>query len=128
MEGTPLVRPMFYQFPQDNQTYEITEQFMIGDAIMVCPVTTQSDGSNSVAVTIYFPQGTWYDYYTGQLLVRSPSNGTSIVFMTPISHLNIFVKEAAVFVTQVQPLKKDVLVFLDIGQEFFIFFIIINYE
>ena len=101
MEGTPLVRPMFYQFPQDIQTFNNSEQFMIGDAIMVCPVTTPSDDSNSVSVTVYFPKGTWYDYYTGQLLVHNPSMGSSIVLMTPVSHLNIFVREAAAFVTQV---------------------------
>jgi len=100
VEGTPLVRPMFYQFPQDIQTFNNSEQFMIGDAIMVCPVTTPSDDSNSVSVTVYFPKGTWYDYYTGQLLVHNPSMGSSIVLMTPVSHLNIFVREAAAFVTQ----------------------------
>merc|ERR550534_2351091 len=47
MEGTPLVRPLFYQFPLDDKTYDISKQFMIGDAIMVSPVMIQSADSNS---------------------------------------------------------------------------------
>lgn len=101
MEGTPLVRPLFYQFPLDDKTYDISKQFMIGDAIMVSPVMIQSADSNSATDTVYFPKGTWYDYYTGQMVVDNPSHGTDIVLMTPISHLNIYVKGAAAFATQV---------------------------
>lgn len=95
-----MVRAMFYQFPQDNRTYAISEQFMIGDAIMVCPVTVQHQ-TDGAAVNIYFPKGTWYDYYTGELILDS-REGTSAVIMTPLSHLNMFVKSAAAFATQVR--------------------------
>lgn len=67
-EGTPVVRPVWYEFPSDQQTYLLSEQFMIGQSIMVCPAMTQQDSETSAPVSIYFPAGTWYsstpfDYY-----------------------------------------------------------------
>lgn len=54
-----MVRPVWYNFHQDVKTYNISDQFMIGDAIMVCPALVQSDQQNSVTVSAYFPNGTW---------------------------------------------------------------------
>ena len=36
-EGTPIMRPMWYEFPTDANTFDITDQFMFGDAILVSP-------------------------------------------------------------------------------------------
>lgn len=105
-EGTPLVRPMFYQYPQDSRTYDITEQFMIGDAIMVSPVMSQVDDSDGVIVTVYFPAGTWYDYYTGQFLLQT-RQGKSLDLKTPVSRSNIYVKDSAAFATQEPGLSAE---------------------
>ena len=53
---------MFYNFPKDNNTYALTEQFMIGDGLMVCPVMVQELEDNIVTTNAYFPTGTWYTY------------------------------------------------------------------
>ena len=97
---------MFYQYPQDSRTYDITEQFMIGDAIMVSPVMSQVDDSDGVIVTVYFPAGTWYDYYTGQFLLQT-RQGKSLDLKTPVSRSNIYVKDSAAFATQVSHLCRS---------------------
>lgn len=56
------MRPMWYQFPKDNETYTLNEQFMIGESLMVCPVTVQDDTETNTAITVYFPSGTWFVY------------------------------------------------------------------
>jgi hypothetical protein len=61
-QGTPVVRPMWYQFPKDNETYTLNEQFMIGESLMVCPVMVQDDTETNTAITVYFPSGTWFVY------------------------------------------------------------------
>ena len=33
-----VARPLFFEFPNDPNTYSIDEQFMIGNAIMISPV------------------------------------------------------------------------------------------
>lgn len=33
----PLLRPMWNDFPDDNEVYEINSQFMVGDSILFAP-------------------------------------------------------------------------------------------
>lgn len=60
MTGSPIVRPMFYEFFNDNQTYSLSDQFMVGQSLMVVPVMNQeTDGAGTVPVPAYFPAGIW---------------------------------------------------------------------
>ena len=45
----------------DPETWDISDQFMIGTKLLVAPVT--EDGARSRSV--YFPAGSWYDVWTG---------------------------------------------------------------
>ena len=36
--ASTVVRPMFFEFPSDPATYGMDQQFMVGSAILVCPV------------------------------------------------------------------------------------------
>lgn len=59
--GAPILRHLMLVFPDDRDTWDISDQFMIGDSLLVAPVTTQGATSRSV----YFPAGTWYNVWTG---------------------------------------------------------------
>lgn len=37
IHGTPVVRPMWFEYPKDSITFDITEQFMIGDSFLIAP-------------------------------------------------------------------------------------------
>jgi alpha-D-xyloside xylohydrolase len=37
-KGTPVMRPLFYEFPQVEKCWEVTEQYMYGDTYLCCPV------------------------------------------------------------------------------------------
>ena len=40
--GTPVARPLFFNFPGDEQGYNVAEtEFMLGDSILVAPVLTE---------------------------------------------------------------------------------------
>ncbi len=60
--GAPLVRHLMLVFSDDRETWDISDQFMIGDSLLVAPVVTQGATSRSV----YFPQGTWYNVWTSE--------------------------------------------------------------
>lgn len=64
-KGTPVWTPMVYQNPENPLTYEIDDQFFLGDTgLMVKPVT-EEDASE---VTIYIPDTeVYYDYTNGQV-------------------------------------------------------------
>lgn len=59
-DGTPLLGPMWFQYPTDQNTYPIDLQFFYGDSLLVSPVTQE----NSTSVDIYLPKDTFYDYFT----------------------------------------------------------------
>ena len=57
--GAPIVRHLMLVFPDDRETWSISDQFLIGDSLLVAPVTEEGAKSRSV----YFPAGTWYDVW-----------------------------------------------------------------
>ena len=60
--GTPVMRPLLYDFPTDEAVYTIGDQYMFGPDLMVAPVVEEGAKTRSV----YFPLGsTWTDARTG---------------------------------------------------------------
>lgn len=59
-DGTPVLSPLWYKYPQDPATFPIDLQFFYGDSILVSPVTEE----NVTSVTAYFPQDVFYDFVT----------------------------------------------------------------
>ena len=62
-KGTPPMRPLFYDFPNDSQAWEIEDQFMFGPDLLVAPVLYEGACSRKV----YLPAGeTWRDAWTDE--------------------------------------------------------------
>jgi alpha-glucosidase len=59
----PIIRPTFYDFPDDAQCFADSDDFMLGDALLVAPVVQAGATSRSV----YLPKGpqAWFDFHTG---------------------------------------------------------------
>ncbi|KAI7861897.1 glycosyl hydrolases family 31-domain-containing protein [Spinellus fusiger] len=74
--GTPMMRPMFMEFPEDEALFTTQDQFMVGSSILVKPVTTEG----AVTTDIYFAgDQPWYDItsyekiqHHGTLVVDAP--------------------------------------------------------
>ena len=60
-KGTPLMRAMFYEFPNDPACPEMQDQYMFGSRYLVAPVMQPGARSRSV----YLPEGKWQDVDTG---------------------------------------------------------------
>lgn len=58
-KGTPMLRPMFLDFPGDRACETLDLQYMLGDSLLVAPIFRE-DGQ----VEYYLPQGTWVNLLT----------------------------------------------------------------
>ena len=87
--GLPVFRPLVVEFQNDKNVYEINDQFMVGQWLMVAPIVDQGKVSRDV----YLPKNcNWYDFHTGQ---RFPG-GTRILREAPLDTCPIYVREGAV--------------------------------
>ncbi|XP_054706577.1 LOW QUALITY PROTEIN: sucrase-isomaltase, intestinal-like [Uloborus diversus] len=61
IKGSTVLRPLFHEFPFENETYSITSQFMWGSSLLISPILEKG----STEVNFYLPEGVWYDFYQG---------------------------------------------------------------
>ncbi|MBF0367256.1 MAG: DUF5110 domain-containing protein, partial [Oligoflexia bacterium] len=66
-QSVPLNRPMYIIHPELDEAYANPQQYYFGDHILVAPITSPGHGRNKLAhQTVWFPPGTWYNYFTGE--------------------------------------------------------------
>ena len=59
--GTPVLRPMFLDFPEDRACDTLDRQYMFGSSLLAAPVFKESG-----EVDYYLPKGTWVNLITGE--------------------------------------------------------------
>jgi alpha-glucosidase len=86
--GTPLWRPLVMHYPTDDNTWRLDDQCLLGDALLLAPVTAPAKNKRLV----YLPAGTWYDWWTHEAYC----GGQHIVADAPLHKMPLFVKAGAV--------------------------------
>lgn len=87
--GAPIIRPMFYEFPEDEPCWDLQDQYMFGSDLLIAPIVHE----NAYERVVYLPKGAvWnliYDgtEYQGGSLVTVPAEiGQIPVFLRNGSH------------------------------------------
>ena len=85
----PIIRPTFYDFPQDERCFADCDDFMLGDALLVAPVVHPGARSREV----YLPGGpaAWFDFHDGTRLEA----GQLHTVAAPLSTLLLFARAGA---------------------------------
>ena len=86
--GVPLFRPLLLNFQDDPSTYNLDDQFMVGDDLLVAPILKPAVTNRLV----YLPAGTWYDYWTN----KKYTGGTMISVDAPLDTVPMFVRGGAI--------------------------------
>lgn len=84
--GAPVMRPMFFDFPEDKVCWETEDQYMFGPDVLVAPVMEMGARQRSV----YLPAGlSWTEAKTG----RCYPGGSRVTVDAPLSVIPVFVRE-----------------------------------
>jgi alpha-glucosidase len=86
----PIIRPTFYNFPDDEQCYADCDDFMLGESILVAPVVQMGERLRRV----YLPAGpsAWINFHTGEKLAAGRFHEVD----APLETLPLFVPEGSV--------------------------------
>ena len=80
------MRPLFYDYPKDEKSWNIDDEYMFGDSLLICPIMELNQRQREV----YFPLGdTWIDPYTGV----EYEGGITILADAPIERIPVYVKK-----------------------------------
>lgn len=63
LEGTPLIRPMYYVWPEEEAAYAADHQYLFGD-LLVAPITERSAELGIAVKKVWLPEGVWTDLFT----------------------------------------------------------------
>ena len=84
--GSPLLRTMFYEFPNDAKCWDLQDQYMFGDRYLVAPVMYEGMREREV----YLPEGSkWTECSTGKVW----EGGQEIEANAPIDIIPVFVRD-----------------------------------
>jgi len=88
MKGTPVIRPLFYDFPSDAKAWEVEDQYMFGPDVLVAPILYENMNSRKV----YLPAGTgWKNVWTGEAF----DGGQFVHADAPIDIIPVFTRDGA---------------------------------
>ena len=100
-EGVMMIRALALEFPNDIMTHAITDQYLFGKELLVCPVTRPmyyQRGSQPIDVqdksrSVYLPSGCdWYDFWTNSVY----RGGQQIIANAPLEKMPLFVRAGSI--------------------------------
>ena len=84
--GTPVMRPLFFHFHEDDKAWDIKDEFLFGDKLLVAPVTEYQLRKRDV----YLPAGAeWTEQSTG----KKYAGGQTVCADAPLDVIPVFIRE-----------------------------------
>jgi alpha-glucosidase (family GH31 glycosyl hydrolase) len=100
--GTPLLRPIFMEFPEAKWSFAETESYMWGNAFLVHAITDSMSSTKEKVYQTKLPSNaSWFELSTGRLVTKSKvimtNDGNYNVVSTPktIHHIPVFVRSGS---------------------------------
>lgn len=93
-DGAALLRPMYYDYPEERALYfTCKNQYLLGDSLIVCPITEPTDAQTKLARTeVFLPDGEWTDFFTGMRYAGKQRIG----MYRPLERIPVLVRAGAI--------------------------------
>ncbi len=82
--GKPPIRALVMDFPDDEKVFDMSDEYMFGDELLVCPLTYE-EGTRK---EIYLPKGKWTGYFDG----KDYEGGREYTLDVPYTEMFVFKK------------------------------------
>ena len=91
--GSPVMRTLFYEFPEDVMCWDVERQYMYGDTYLCCPVMEPG----TTKMTVYLPdfdeknkrKSSWKNFWSEDLY----PGGSTIEVDCPLDKMPVFVRQ-----------------------------------
>lgn len=60
-DSKPFMRPLVYEWPEDEQVLNIEDEYLLGEDLLVAPLLEE----NAQSRRVYLPEGVWFDFFDG---------------------------------------------------------------
>ena len=97
-KGTPLMRPLFFEEPENSKLLTVCETYLWGNEFLVTPITKAGVTSTSV----YFPKNNnWFDFYSDEEILAGTTAKVDVVE----DHIPVFVRGGA-FIPMIKTIQN----------------------
>ncbi len=100
--GIGIVRPLLWEFPDDERCADEARGWMFGDALFVSPIVERGLPAHS----FYLPAGKWFDYASGKPVTGGRDMSVP-VDSTTWQDIPIYVREGSILATQPEGTGND---------------------
>ncbi|MGN6368559.1 MAG: TIM-barrel domain-containing protein [Phycisphaerae bacterium] len=83
VDGTPPVRAVVMDYPADANAWNLDDEFMCGDSLLVAPLV-----KGEMKRSVYLPKGEWFDFWTGKRV----EGGRRVDVECAVDRVPVFVK------------------------------------
>jgi alpha-glucosidase (family GH31 glycosyl hydrolase) len=97
-DATPLLRPLYLIYPQLDEAYRHSHEYLLGDEMLVAPIVEPGGDE-----TIYLPPGEWLDFFTG----KHHAGASTFKAHYAVDETPVFVRDGAIIPEQLPSAYSD---------------------
>ncbi|KAF1303157.1 glycoside hydrolase family 31 protein [Enterococcus sp. JM9B] len=92
-KGIPLIRPIYYDYPEEEGSYAYQNEYFFGSELLVSPIIAAENKEIHLAENkMFFPEGDWYDLFSN---LRYSGNSELAVYRS-LETIPVFVKAGGI--------------------------------
>ncbi len=103
-EGRALIEPMYYIYPEEEDSYNVPNEYFFGNELIAAPITRKADEKLKMAYSeVWLPEGRFTDIFTGRIY----DGGKKIKMFRDLSSIPVLAKEGAIIPLSVNDRDND---------------------
>lgn len=93
-QSRPIFKGMYYDYPERQEAYECTTQYMLGDDLLFAPIDQPSgeETEGKAEKTLWLPEGEWVDFFSDEAL----TGGCTLTVQKAIQEFPLYVRAGSI--------------------------------